>query len=333
MPGRFAPTPSGRMHIGNIVAMFAAWASARCQQDTIFLRIEDLDTPRVVKDADKWIIDDLQWLGLDFDGEPVYQSQRTQIYEQVLASLIEHLDVIYPCFCSRAQIRAASAPQEGDGFIRYPGTCAHLDQTLVHERLARSDQHSLRMRAARPEDDDTVIFDDRVFGAQSFNLVQDVGDWVIRRADGLMAYQYAVVIDDLLMGVDDVVRGRDLLRSTAIQIRLRQYLLDAGIQSDNCAAAHPRYAHIPLMDNAAGKRLAKRERSLDMGVLRREGITSEQIIGFCAWVLGLCDGGRCAQPVPMSAREALELFSWDCVKHNRSDYAVPDNFAQILTRM
>lgn len=327
MPGRFAPTPSGRMHIGNIYAMLGAWLSARSSNDAIYLRIEDIDEPRVVPGAADLIMDDLQWLGLDWDGAPVYQSARHPLYEDALRAL-QRLTIddsgavtadatgnatplIYPCFCSRADIRAASAPQEGDRFMIYPGTCRRLAETNpdeVRARLAQGRRHSLRI--AMPASNSTIAFEDRVFGHQEFNVTREIGDSVVRRADGLFSYQLVVVVDDLAMGVDDIVRGRDLLRSNALQIWIRQARTDSTDYS---------YAHLPLIDNASGQRLAKREKSLDMGILRKHGVTPERVIGYCAWLLGLQGDPHSTHPQPMSAQEALTEFSWAKVRTDTAD--------------
>lgn len=276
MSGRFAPTPSGRMHIGNVYAMLAAWLSARSQpQGRIALRIEDIDTPRVVPDADRLIMDDLAWLGLDWDGDPVYQSRRDDLYREAFRTLRGDGGLgesrVFPCFCSRADIRAASAPQEGDGFSVYPGTCRRRwadDPDDVRLRLERGDRHAWRVAVpavGHAGDDgdsgknrsdgcdccdvsggnngntgdmgDSVTFQDRVFGPQRFVLSRDVGDAVVLRSDGLFSYQLAVVVDDLLMGVDDIVRGRDLLPSTALQMWIRRLLLDRGFGADAAGLA------------------------------------------------------------------------------------------------
>lgn len=327
MPGRFAPTPSGRMHIGNIYAMLGAWLSARSSNDAIYLRIEDIDEPRVVPRAADLIMDDLQWLGLDWDGAPVYQSARHPLYEDALRTL-QRLTIddsgavtadttgnatplIYPCFCSRADIRAASAPQEGDRFMIYPGTCRRLAETNpdeVRARLAQGRRHSLRI--AMPASNSTIAFEDRVFGHQEFNVTREIGDSVVRRADGLFSYRLVVVVDDLAMGVDDIVRGRDLLRSNALQIWIRQALTGSTDYS---------YAHLPLIDNASGQRLAKREKSLDMGILRKHGVTPERVIGYCAWLLGLQGDPHSTHPQPMSVQEALTEFSWAKVRTDTAD--------------
>ena len=365
MTGRFAPTPSGRMHIGNVYAMLGAWLSARKSGDSIRLRIEDIDEPRVVPGAAETMMRDLEWLGLGWDDEPVFQSSRHALYQEALellsklsfdeisdiistgfndskpcsttagneAATSETTPLIYPCFCSRADIRAASAPQEGDRFTVYPGTCRHHianDPQHVKQRLAKGDRHSLRIAT----DDTTISFHDEVFGNQHYNLAQDIGDTIVRRSDGIYSYQLAVTVDDLDMGITDIVRGRDLLRSNALQIYIRKALIAAGFQPSepvqsakssqstntvDSTDATISYAHLPLIDNAAGQRLAKRERSLDLGILTAHGATAQQIIGYCAWLLGLQGDPEHTKPQPMSATEALGELSWDAVRANTSD--------------
>lgn len=326
MTGRFAPTPSGRMHIGNVYAMLAAWLSARSQGERMLLRVEDVDKPRVIAGADQLMMDDLRWLGLDWDNAdaPMYQSRRTERYEYALECLRAQ-NVLYPCFCSRADIRAASAPNEGDGFMVYPGTCRrllHEHTEEVQARLARGNQHSVRIAMPKASELTTVAsFDDRIFGPQHYDLPREVGDSVIRRADGLFGYQLVVVVDDLDMGVDDIVRGRDLLRSTALQMWIHQCLIAGGFQPECGFLANPEYAHLPLIDNAAGRRLAKRERSLDMGALRARGVQPEQIIGFCAWLLRLRPTSE-----PCAAAELLDDFSWEPLHADHLDRALdPDD--------
>ena len=237
--GRFAPTPSGRMHIGNVYAMLGAWLSARAGGPERTSR-----TGGGAGDAD--CLNNVDW-----DGEPVYQSRRLDIYEQALRALqgidlrdaaafggrdgvdgTETTALIYPCFCSRADIRAASAPQEGDRFVMYPGTCRRAlaeHPRQVEQRLANGDRHSLRIAMPVAGDARAVVtVHDRVFGNCRFDLPRDLGDTVVRRADGLFAYQLVVTVDDLLMGVDDIVRGRDLLRSAALQLYIRERLTPAS---------------------------------------------------------------------------------------------------------
>ena len=185
----------------------------------------------------------------------------------------------------------------------------------MKQRLTSGDRHSLRIATT----DTTIAFHDEVFGNQHYNLAQDIGDTIVRRSDGIYSYQLAVTVDDLDMGITDIVRGRDLLRSNALQIYIRKALIAAGFQSSEPADAAISYAHLPLIDNAAGQRLAKRERSLDLGILTAHGVTAQQIIGYCAWLLGLQGNPEHTKPQPMNAAEALGEFSWSAVRANTSD--------------
>lgn len=402
--GRLAPTPSGRMHPGNVMAMLAAWISVRSRGGRLLLRIEDLDRARVIPDGDRLVMDDLHWLGLDWDGDPMYQSARADRYVEALRSLeslpaprgVGLASAVYPCFCSRSDIRAATAPQEGDGFVVYPGTCRRLGERnpdLVVRRIRDGKGHSLRLAMPRPGDPrDSVVVNDAVFGPRRFLLSHDLGDAVMRRADGVVSYQLAVVVDDLDMGVDDVVRGRDLLRSAALQTHVRGSLRVAGFVRatgfsragtkrtsseapvsgkpssasstgdvkrrqggpDGAAVSpwSPRYAHLPLLDGAAGRRLAKRERSLDMGAIRAAGVRPEQVIGYCAWLLGIRaptddqvadrrgredlgarNPGDPPRPVPLSPDEALRLFSWNGLRRDVSDRRLPADAIGALLRL
>ena len=340
--GRLAPSPTGRMHVGNAYAALAAWLGARVEGGRVLLRIEDIDAPRVVKDADRWIMDDLAWLGLDWDGDPVYQSERLDRYEAALRGLREvTLDdgspLVYPCFCSRADIRAASAPNEGDGFLLYPGTCRGLTESMRCERVALGDRHSWRIAvpgADAPVSERMVGFVDRVFGKQRFDLARQLGDVVVRRSDGLFAYQLAVTVDDLAMGVTQVVRGRDLLRSTAIQLWIRRWLRVAGVGGDDCGGvrcdgaaggigdagvtdASVEFAHVPLVDAADGRRMAKRLNSLDLGTLRERGADPHEVLGYCAWLLRVID-----EPRPVGVDELVERFSWGPIAADRADRVV-----------
>ena len=437
------------MHIGNMVAMMAAWLDARSRGQRMLLRIEDIDTPRVLPDADRWIMDDLTWFGMDWDGEPVYQSQRLDVYEQALrliaggsvdgsvdgsagglsemfgdsdgdsdgdsvgvsvdgpasgpasdsaGGLAGYSGIglvgvsvdgsvsgsaggsavasgnsavsgdsttadeptaagnpiatnahghIYPCFCSRADIRAASAPQEGDGFQIYPGTCRALIRNNPREvanRIANGQRHSLRIAMPDPGSPSRIVtFTDRVFGTQTYDLSREIGDSIIRRSDGLFSYQFVVTVDDLAMGIDSIVRGRDLLRSTALQTWIRRVLVESGFggaaetidglgefatitpsahaeitpsapSAITPSAITPEYAHIPLIDNAAGRRLAKRERSLDMGALRKRGVTAEQVAGYCAYLLALIP-----EPEPCTPSDLLREFTWEPLRRDHAD--------------
>lgn len=329
--GRFAPSPTGRLHLGNIASMLVAWLAARVQGGRVLLRIEDIDEPRAVKDADRWIMEDLAWLGLDWDGEPIWQSQRLDLYEQKLHGLEDLLiegpedghfeghaglsgsaapfrpaeHAVFPCFCSRRDLREASAPQGSDGFVIYPGTCRRFAADPPDpERLEH--RHSLRLAMPRVGAPDEVqSFVDAVYGRQSWDLPRDIGDVVIRRSDRLFAYQLVVTIDDLEQGVTQIVRGRDLLRSTAVQMWIRRCLLAVG-EGDRFAQQHdrpvvtdpldptavptpqaPEYLHIPLILGTDGRRLAKRDGALEVATLRRQGVPPDAVIGYLAAVLGL----------------------------------------------
>lgn len=362
MTGRFAPTPSGRMHVGNMVAMLAAWLSAHERGESMVLRIEDVDGPRAVRDADAWIMDDLAWLGLEWQGEPMYQSQRGERYAEALACVREctgmldaDMPLLYPCWCSRADIRAASAPQEGDGAVVYPGTCRCRALRLgsrVWERAEVEPRCAWRLAVPEPDDSRAVMrFTDVVFGSIAVDMPAAVGDVVLRRSDGIVAYHLAVVVDDLDMGVTDIVRGRDLLNAFAVQQWLRECLRAggwriapvvgdaAGERSDGeipdrlCDALaptvwRPRAAHIPLIDDRDGRRLAKRNRDVDMGQLRERGVSPERVLGACAWLLGLMDEGQL--PQAMSLDEVIARFSWDRVRARRDDRVLDDAVCRLL---
>ena len=218
--GRYAPSPSGRMHLGNLMCCLLAWLSAKSKGGQVLLRIEDLDTqrcPRAYADA---IIDDLAWLGLAADGPepPIYQSERSAIYQQYFDELARR-GLVYPCFCSRSQLHAASAPHRSDGQVVYAGTCRGLTPAEI---AARTKTRAPAWRVQVP--DEVIAFEDGHMGHYAENLARDCGDFYLRRADGVFAYQLAVVVDDALMGVDEVVRGSDLLSSTPRQLWLYREL-------------------------------------------------------------------------------------------------------------
>lgn len=309
--GRFAPSPSGRMHLGNLCCALLAWLSVRSQNGEMLLRIEDLDPDRCKRAYAEQLMDDLLWLGLDWDEgpgkerehSPYYQDDRRNIYEEVL-SVLRDRGMIYPCFCTRAQLHAASAPHAGDGVFRYAGTCRGLSEAEIAEKqLSRSP--ALRFRA--PEG--TVEFDDLFLGHQSFDVQNMFGDFLIRRSDGVHAYQLAVSVDDAMMGITEVVRGSDLLTSTGCQIQLIREL----------GAEPPRYGHIPLLVNPEGRRLSKREKDLDMGVLR-ERFSPEELCGKLAHLLGMSDHAE-----PLTAREMVSLYA--AADLSRPTITVPVNFA------
>lgn len=310
MKGRFAPSPSGRMHLGNVYAALLSWLSVKKKGGSWVLRIEDLDPQRCKLDYALQLEDDLRWLGLDWDEGgtenrgscgPYLQSQRSEIYEDFLERL-RRTGLTYPCTCTRADIMATQAPHESDGRIVYKGTCRPANIPViasigVHASVPDGSPSGLSAATRLYVPDKAITFTDGHYGAQSVNLATHCGDFILRRKDGAWAYQLAVVVDDALMGITEVVRGRDLLLSASQQL----YLYD--ILSLNA----PEFIHFPLLCNEAGQRLSKRDKSLDMGELRQT-YTPEQIIGRIAYFAGQTD---C--PEPMNTQELLKLFEWDKV--------------------
>lgn len=307
--GRFAPSPSGRMHLGNLLSALLAWLDVRSVGGVMVLRMEDLDPDRCKEEYAAQVARDLEWLGLDWDEGygaggphgPYRQSERGEIYREYLNRL-ERDGLIYPCWCTRAQRLAASAPhlgeQRGDGAC----PCRSFGAQERETRFLKA-QRAPALRAAVPDRD--ISFTDGNCGEYTENLMRDCGDFLVRRSDGVCAYQLAVTVDDALMGVTRVVRGRDLLTSAPRQIWLHQSL---GFQP-------PRYFHTPLLLAPDGRRLSKRERDMDMGALR-ERFTPEEIIGRLAVLAGL---RKTCQPVP--ARELAAEFCWDRVK--KADVTLP----------
>ena len=454
--GRFAPSPTGRMHLGNVFCALLSWLSAKSKGGEWALRIEDLDPQRSRREYALQLMDDLQWLGLPWDGEPVWQSQRGHIYEEYLQRLTD-MGLTYPCYCTRADIMATQAPHETDGRVVYKGTCRPKDVILDAEndvaetaRVPTATNHIspsieggvgvglATTRLIVP--DCTIPFTDGHYGQHDINLAEHCGDYIIRRKDGAWAYQLAVVVDDALMGVTEIVRGRDLLLSSPQQIHLKNLLFqstddrvqstenrvqstDDRVQStddrvqmtdgllkqktitdaarsvptatsptpqtvplrqganevfremtkchfvphegstiqcdagpvreqsggggltahhsplnvkhspftpllsppetggvpqsgegvDNSLTPHPspltvNFFHHPLLCNAEGQRLCKRDKSMDLGYLRDKGTTPQEIIGLLAHLAGLTD-----TPAPTTPQELIPLFSWDKV--------------------
>ncbi len=289
MTGRFAPSPSGRMHMGNLWSCLLAWLSARSVGGGMVLRLEDLDPDRCRPEYCGQIMRDLEWLGLDWDGEPVYQSKRTEVYRQAFQRL-EQQDIIYPCFCTRAERLAASAPHRSDGAAVYDGRCGRLTEA-EREELSRTRRPAWRVRV--PEQ--AIAFRDLLKKDYKEDLKRDCGDFILRRSDGVFAYQLAVVVDDAAMGVTQVVRGSDLLSSTPRQLWLQARL----------SLPHPEYGHLPLLLAPDGRRLAKRDRDLELGRLQ-EKYTAPELVGRLAFAAGLTD-----RPEAISPRELLPLFSWE----------------------
>ena len=285
--GRFAPTPSGRMHLGNVFAALMAWLSVRSKDGELVLRMEDLDTQRTSSDFAQVLREDLIWLGLDWDRETEPQSRRAPVYDKYF-DMLQEKGLLYPCYCTRSQLHSVNAPHLSDGTYVYTGTCRNLTR---EQRSAQT-----RVPAWRVQVPDRVWqHRDLVQGDYSLNLATECGDMVVRRADGVYVYQLAVTVDDGEAGVTEVVRGMDLLSSAPRQMYLQELL----------GFAHPAYAHVPMLLAPDGRRLSKRDKDLDLGVLRQR-ITPEKLIGTLAFAAGLTDRNEA-----VSARELAAHFSWD----------------------
>ena len=282
--GRFAPTPSGRMHLGNVFAGLIAWLSVKSRDGEMVLRMEDLDTQRTSAEYAGILRDDLRWLGLDWDRETAPQSLRSAVYDRYF-DLLREKQLLYPCYCTRSQLHSVNAPHLSDGTYVYPGTCRGL--------TAAPAGRSPSWRVMVP--DRVWEVDDRVQGMYRENLATDCGDFVVRRADGVYVYQLAVTVDDGEAGVTEVVRGMDLLSSAPRQMYLQELF----------GFPHPRYGHVPMLMAPDGRRLSKRDRDLDLGVLRRK-MKPEQIIGILAYASGLIGHNEA-----VSAKELAAEFSWD----------------------
>lgn len=297
--GRFAPSPTGQLHLGGAATALCAWLAARKSGGVLVMRIEDIDRPRVIRGSMGAILEDLRWLGLDWDegpGEggaygPYLQSERTHRYERALAQLAE-AGLAYPCDCSRAEIaRVASAPHDGEEGPIYPGTCRNAAADRAFRRAP-----AMRLRTQGGQ----ASFVDRVYGMQRAEVERETGDFVLRRGDGIFSYQLAVVVDDLEMGMTEVVRGADLLSSTARQVMLAQML----------GGRPPEYGHAPLVLGADGSRLAKRSQAVALAHHRAAGVAPERVVAFLAQALGLLGAGCEA----ISARELVSEFAWTKIR-------------------
>ena len=288
--GRFAPTPSGRMHLGNVFAALVAWLSVRSKNGQMVLRMEDLDTQRTSADFAQVLREDLAWLGLDYDTETPPQSQRSGVYDRYF-ELLDQKGLLYPCYCTRSQLHSVNAPHLSDGTYVYTGTCRNL---TPQQRANQARKPAYRVQVP----DKVWSFRDLVQGDQVLNLATDCGDMVVRRADGIYVYQLAVTVDDGEAGVTEVVRGMDLLSSAPRQMYLQELF----------GFPHPTYGHVPMLLAPDGRRLSKRDRDLDLGELRKH-VTPEQLIGTLAFASGLID-----QNVAVSARELAKEFSWEKLK-------------------
>lgn len=343
--GRFAPSPTGPMHVGGARTALAAWLAVRSRNGALVWRVEDLDPPRVIPGMAEAHLRDLAWLGLDWDEgpdrngphAPYVQSARGPLYQAALARLAE-AGRLFPCRVSRKDLQTLATAPHGAlheiGEAPYPVHLRPADlpadwfqylfpgppdaersiqekRPLGGERSARSapPDAAIRFRVESAP----VVFRDRVQGEIAERVDLAVGDFVLRRRDGLWAYQLAVVVDDLAMGIDDVVRGADLLASTARQIQLIRAL----------GGTPPAYAHVPLLVNARGEKLSKRDAGLTLGSLRDEGIAPERVVGYLAWSLGLSPEPRACRP-----EDLLPLFTWKRI--GQDAWRLPDDLAAAL---
>ena len=297
--GRFAPSPTGPLHLGNARTALLSWLAARAGGGRYAMRVEDLDMARVRPGLEARILDELRWLGMDWDegpdvggpAAPYRQSERLAGYAEALGRL-RAAGLVYPCFCSRAEVAAAAHAPHGpsDEGPRYPGTCAALStEEARHRSLARKPSWRFRAQAG------PVRFEDGVHGPCAVDVAAEVGDFVVARADGVPAYQLAVVVDDAAMGITDVVRGDDLLASTGRQLLLYRAL----------GAAPPRFAHVPLVVGADGERLAKRHGALSLGELRTRGADPREVAGLLAELSGLAPAGARVAPADLVAGFSL----------------------------
>lgn len=281
--GRLAPSPTGAQHVGNARTYLVAWLAARAAGGRLVLRVEDIDSPRVKAGAASQTLEDLTWLGLDWDEDPVVQSERLARYESALAEL-RRLELVFPCMCSRGDVeQAASAPHAEHEGPAYPGTCARRQAA---DADALEGPFAWRFRAGAAP----VAYDDGFRGRVELACG---GDFVVWKSAGTPAYQLAVVVDDADQGVTEVVRGDDLIPSTPRQILLYRAL----------GWTPPRFVHVPLVVGPDGRRLAKRHGDTRLSALRRAGVAPEALVGLLAWSCGWLP-----RPEPVTPRELLPLF-------------------------
>jgi glutamyl-tRNA synthetase len=290
--GRLAPSPTGAQHVGNARTYLIAWLSARSRGGRVVLRVEDIDSPRVKPGAADLLLDDLRWLGLDWDAGPVVQTRRLALYEAALRRLREQ-ERVYPCTCTRSDVeRAASAPHaEHEGPV-YPGTCAGRRSAAAAALAGRPYAWRFRVPAG------AVTFADAFLGPTRAEPAAAGGDFVVWKLAGTPAYQLAVVVDDAEQGVTEVMRGDDLVSSTPRQLLLYEAL----------ALRPPAFAHVPLVVGPDGRRLAKRHGDTRLAALRAARVRSEALVGLLAWSCGWLD-----RPEPVTAAELLPRYRLDTI--------------------
>lgn len=310
MRSRLAPSPTGALHVGNARTFLLTWLHVRAAGGTLLLRIDDLDGPRVKRGAQQGAIEDLRWLGLDWDeGEGVLvQSERAAVYDDALGRLVR-AGLAYPCVCTRSEVESAASAPHGLEGPRYPGTCR--GRFASREAAARETGRPVAMRFV--VEPGAVAFDDILFGAQAFDVAAETGDFVVRKSNGTAAYQLATVVDDAESGVDLVVRGADLLPSTARQILLQRAL----------GLPRPAYLHLPLVVGPDGRRLAKRHGDTSLRALREAGWTPEGLVARIGATAGLCRPDERLRPRELLERYDPRALGRDPVVTDGTAFAVP----------
>jgi len=299
--GRFAPSPSGEMHLGNAWTALLAWLHVRSLDGEMVLRMEDLDPSRCRTKYALQIIEDLKWLGLDWDEgpdkggrfAPYNQDARRGLYKQYLDSLVGKGQV-YPCYCSRAEILAAASAPHGEGERPYPGTCRSFSEQESDSLRRQGRKPALRLKAPS----ELLSFDDGLYGHIVQSISQACGDFIVQRSDGVHAYQLAVVVDDATMEISHVLRGEDLLSSTPRQLILYRLL----------SLKSPQYIHVPLLCSPDGHRLSKRQQDLSLAALRNAGVSAARIVGYLAWKAHLIPDWQ-----PITACQLIGQFSLEVI--------------------
>jgi glutamyl-tRNA synthetase len=298
--GRYAPSPTGFLHLGNARTALAAWLHARSQGGEFILRIEDLDSQRSKPEFTEANIAELRWLGLDWDEgpdvggkyAPYLQSQRFESYQQALETL-QRKGHLFECYLSRKDLQeVASAPHEKMSI--YGKGERRLNEQMKQQKLLEGKTPSLRFRVP----DKTIRLEDSLCGLQLFSALNEVGDFVVKRADGEWAYQLAVVVDDIAMNISEVVRGEDLLQSTAAQLLLYEAL----------AATPPAFSHVPLLADETGVRMSKRKGSLTLTSLKEKGVKPQRLVGLLAFSLGLLEKPKEVRPRDLLKHYTLESY-------------------------
>lgn len=300
--GRFAPTPSGKLHLGNAFSFLMAYLVARQAGGSVLMRIEDLDPARSKQSYADGVFRCLDALGFEWDNEPVYQSSRTEAYFEAY-QVLDHKGLLYPCFCTRSDLHSANAPHFGEEVL-YQGTCRTLS------KIEREEKAKLRNPATRiVVPTEQLAFNDLFQGPQSFNLAESSGDFIVQRSDGVYAYQLAVTVDDAWMGVTSIVRGSDLITSTPRQMYLQKCL----------GYTTPTYGHVPLLVDSEGRRLSKRSQSTDIDYLLNEKcLKPEYLLGKIAYTAGIVDEMRSYPLVELIRYANLNML------YSRKVLRVPD---------